>query len=167
MVASVRRVAMITALSLAPMAVAHAHPLHTTLTEVRMVAGARGQVAELRVRAFIDDFSRAVAEFAGRGAPRDSSVVPAEAARYLGAHIKVTDTRGRALQLQWCGMRTERGVVWVCIRTVAPVALNALVLRQTTHMELFTDQVNLVQVLDGNRRVSHLFVRGASPKKLT
>lgn len=167
LVACLRHVAIITALSLGPAAVARAHPLHTTLTEIRMVPGARGQVAELRVRAFVDDFSRAVAMFAGRSAPRDSSVVPAEAARYLGAHIRVTDARGKALQLQWCGMRTERGVVWACIRTVAPVALHALVLRQTTHMELFTDQVNLVQVFDGSRRVSHLFVRGGSPKKLT
>ena len=79
----------------------------------------------------------------------------------------VDELLGRVLQLQWCGMRTERGVVWVCVRTVAPVSLNALVLRQATHMELFTDQVNLVQVFDGDRRVSHLFVRGGSPKKLT
>lgn len=166
MVNGFRDVALVTALLLAPLPAARAHPLHTTLTEVRLVTAPGGPIAEFRVRAFVDDFARASAAFAGRPAPRDSSVVVVEAARYLAATMALSDARGRRLRLQWCGMRTERGVVWLCLRTVEPVALDQLAMRQRAHMELFGDQVNLVQVFDGARRVSHLFVRGTGARKL-
>lgn len=138
--------------------VAAAHPLHTTLTELRWVPGTSGEVVEIRIRAFTDDFSAAVARAAGRQPPRDSSVVVAEAIRYLTSRVGLR-TSGRVVPLVWCGMRTERGVVWVCLRTVTRVPRAGLSMRQSMHIEVYDDQVNLVQVISEQRRASTLFVR--------
>lgn len=151
-------------IALAP-AVASAHPLHTTLTEVRLLPGTGGQVAELRIRAFVDDFSAAVARAEGRRPPRDSSFVVEEAMRYLAATVSV-HAGGRRVSLVWCGMRAERGVVWLCLRTTAPVRGDDLSMRQAMHAELYPDQVNLVQFLAGARRVSTLFVAGHAIRKV-
>src|SRR5262245_13830099 len=66
--------------------VANAHPVHSTLAVVAVDASG----ITIRLRAFADDFSTAVAKFAGKRAPSDSSASTDDIARYAAARFDVT-----------------------------------------------------------------------------
>jgi hypothetical protein len=135
---------------------AFSHPLHTTLTEVTMLADGSVQIV---LRAFIDDFSAAVT---GR-APRQGMPIPtpadSAAARYLGETVVLTDAVGQRVSLQVAGIRRTDDLVWVTLR--APMLRSAAGARLTNRVlfERWDDQVNIVQTVIGPRRRTLLFTK--------
>lgn len=132
------------------------HEIHSTLTVARVTAGA----LELRVRVFADDLSRVVAVFAGRAAPTDSSVRGPELARYVAKHLAAIGSSGRRLLLESCGTERVREVYLLCYRTADPARL-VVTLHNSMLTDLHDDQVNVVQVIAGAARRSHLLTRDA------
>jgi hypothetical protein len=145
------------ALLLAPRA-AEAHPIHSSLTEIRHDAAAR--TLNVSVRVFADDFGVALQR---RGGPPRSWEAAAFA--YAATHFILAEGR-RVLPFTWCGARRQGIVVWLCLRAPAPAATGRLVVHNRIHFELFEDQVNVVQATLGGRRQSVLFTRGDGPKPL-
>lgn len=145
------------ALALAPRA-AEAHPIHSTLTEIRLDPAARA--LDISVRVFADDFGTALRR---RGGPPRSWEAAAFA--YAATHFTLVE-RGRALPFTWCGVRRRGIVLWLCLRAPAPGAAGRLTVHNRMHFELFEDQVNVVQATLGGRRHSELFTRGDGPKPL-
>jgi hypothetical protein len=145
------------ALPLAPRA-ADAHPIHSTLTEIRHDPAAR--TLNVSVRVFADDFGEALKR---RGGPPRSWEAAAFA--YAATHFTLAEGR-RALPFTWCGARRQGIVVWLCLRARAPAATGRLTVHNRMHFELFEDQVNVVQATLGGRRRSALFTRGDGPKPL-
>ena len=131
------------------------HPLHTTHTDL---IEDHGQVV-VQVRAFPDDLHSAVQKL--EGATDDSAT-----ARYLRAKIELLDSSGRPVPLSWLGRDMVGEVMLLRMRAAPPGGLSGARVRQMMHMELFDDQVNVVQASYGGRKVSLLFVPGDAPKKL-
>jgi hypothetical protein len=131
------------------------HPLHTTLTQVAYADGS----ATLWVRAFADDFARGVA--AHRGPPRADRTLA-----YLGGSVGVWDRRGRRVPLSACGRRASADLRWFCVRAPLPGGLKGARLRVSLQFAVYDDQVNVVQVEDGGRKTTLLFVPGDGPKPL-
>ena len=129
-----------------------AHPLHTTLTEIEQRDGA----VQLTVRVFSDDLRAALT--------RD--VTDSTAARYVRSTVTLADTDGRVLSLQWCGLRRSDGVVWLCVRAVAPGGVRGLQLRVGLLFEVYADQINIVQTSYDGRRGALLFTRDDPPRNL-
>lgn len=144
-------------LALLPRA-AEAHPIHSTLTEIRQDPAARA--LEISVRVFADDFGTALRR---RGGPPRSWEAAAFA--YAATHFTVMEA-GRSLPFTWCGVRRRGIVLWLCLRTSAPAAGARLTVHNRMHFELFEDQVNVVQATLGGRRHSELFTRGDGLKPL-
>ena len=116
-----------------------AHPLHTTLTQLDFTAADRS--VRLTVRGFSDDLHAALG-----GDLTDSA-----AARYL--------------PLAWCGLQRSDGVVWLCLRGVAPADARGVKVRIGVLFELYADQINIVQTSrDGRRGGALLFTRGDPPR---
>jgi len=134
---------------------ARMHPLHTTVTQVTVEGGA----ATLWVRAFADDFARGVAAHHGP-AGADPTLA------YLGGSVGVWDRGGRRVGLTGCGRRVSGGLRWFCLRAPAPRGLTGMRLLVSLQFAVYDDQVNVVQVDDGGRRTSLLFVPGDTPKPL-
>jgi len=147
--------ALVTAAGSVAAAPARVHPLHTTLTEVTYADG----VATLWVRAFADDFARGVAAHRGP-AGADPTLA------YLGGSLGVWDRRGRRVAMASCGRRTSGDLRWFCVRAPLPGGLQGARLRVSLQFAVYDDQVNVVQVSDGGRRSSLLFVPGDGPKPL-
>ena len=145
-------------LALAPRA-AEAHPIHSTLTQIRHDPAARA--LDISVRVFADDFGTALRR---RGGPPRSWEAAAFA--YAATHFTVAEGR-RALPFTWCGVRRRGIVLWLCLRAPAPGAAERLTVHNRMHFELFEDQVNVVQATLGGRRHSELFTRGDRPKPLS
>jgi len=131
------------------------HPLHTTHTDLVESGGA----VTVQVRAFSDDLHSAVSKRAG--ASDDSAT-----ARYVRGTVTLSDSLGHASPLAWLGKDAQGDVTIVRFRASGLRSLAGVKVRQSMHMELFSDQVNVVQASYGGRRVSLLFVPGDDPKRL-
>ena len=132
------------------------HPLHTTMTEVSI--GPTGDV-ELRLRAFVDDFSAAVS--GTRAAPRPPIVTPSDSAiaRYLTAAVLLTDGAGTRLSLEVTGVRRDADVIRVTLRAPRVHSLAGARLTNAVLFERYDDQVNIVQIIVGGRRQTVLFTK--------
>ncbi len=141
---------------------AHAHPLHTTLTQVSI--DARDGSARVVIRAFIDDFGAAAARLTGKSQSPDHSVSEGVLQAYVAAKVALVDAHNQRVPLSWEGVRREGDVVWLTLRAPTVKALRGVRFGTALLFEKFEDQVNIVQVSDGSARRSMLFTRGDSGK---
>lgn len=139
-----------------------AHPLHTTMTELTFRPADRTAVAIVRV--FADDFGTAVGRHTGVRPAADHTVPPRAAFAYLSRALIVIGRDGQRLSLTWCGERRAGEVLFMCVRAPAPGGLRGMRVASTLMFEMFADQVNIVQAVDGRRKQSLLFTPGARPK---
>jgi hypothetical protein len=142
---------------------ARAHDIHTTLASVTTDASG----TTITVRSFADDFSASVARSFGRPAPADSSVTERDAFAYAVANLGIVTARGGTVAPVSCGLRRERDLYFICVRIPPAPATGALRIRNTMLTELHADQVNIVQVVQGNRRKTLLFTKGSAAQTLT
>ena len=138
---------------------AHAHPLHTTMSEVTI--DVRRHVVRMVVKAFADDYLKAVR--ASRGLPSAVKLDGVESFAYLRSSISI-DVDGNALPLRSCGIRTSADVVWLCVEADAPSDLQGIRVRNALLWNLFDDQVNIVRATRGASVRSILFVKGDRAK---
>ena len=136
---------------------AWSHPLHTTLTEVRLDS-ADGAL-RLTIRAFADDFTAAVARHAGiPNAPLAGTRVTDKAiAAYVAAMVSVADARGEKAALVLAGTRQTGELLWVTIRVSSIRSLRGVQLGCRLLVEAFDDQVNIVQTTSSAGRRTVLF----------
>ena len=144
---------------------AHSHPLHTTLTEISLAPDGQLQIV---LRAFVDDFSAAVAGHSGPMSPPIATPTDSAIARYLGGAVSVSDAAGRHIALAVVGTRRSGDLLWVTLR--APVAGRAAGVHLTNRVlfERYDDQVNIVQTSIEGRRQTLLFTKrdGAAAKAM-
>lgn len=143
-------------------AVARAHPIHTTLTVVSLDRTG----ASFSIRAFADDFSAVVARYAGKAAPKDSSVIAADVDRYLAARVALAGADGRPIVFRSCGVRRERDLYWLCIRADAPNGGRGMTMRDHLLTELHPDQVNIVQVESAVGKKTLLFTKDSASRAI-
>lgn|SRR5512147_355207 len=132
-----------------------AHPLHTTHTDL---VEAGGQVT-VQVRAFTDDLTNAVRQ--RLGAVDDSAFT-----RYVRGTVSLLDPDGHAVILAWTGKEVEGDITILRFRAAGLTRLSGARVRQTMHMERFSDQVNVVQARYPGHQQSLLFTPGDDPKRL-
>ena len=129
------------------------HPMHTSITD--LVHDPRSGQVTIVIRTFVDDFSSAA------GGVGDSS-----AAAYLRPRLSLTDRTGRPVVLRLERVEPVGEAVLLRLRGHAPGGLSGGRLRQALLCDRFDDQVNVVRVAAGPRRVSLLFVAGDEAKTL-
>lgn len=169
--ATVRRRARLTrllaagAMLIATASPAFGHPLHTTLTEI-----GRGDGRTLRatIRVFADDFGRAVLGLgAAAAAPAMDAVSDSVASAYVRGHFTLATAGGRAMPLQWCGIKRTGDLVWVCVEAAWVGPLGGVRVHDRMLFDLFRDQINIVQSSDGGSRSSLIFTAGDGPKRIS
>jgi predicted amidohydrolase len=139
-----------------------AHAIHTTLT----VISASPAGMTLNIRAFADDFSAAVARYAARKPPADSSAPEIDVARYVRANFTVRDAQGRGVILEPCGVRRAAELYWLCFRAALPAGRAGVIVRNRMLTEYHADQVNIVQVDDRGARRTLLFTKTSAPSAI-
>jgi hypothetical protein len=126
------------------LAMALAHPIHSTLTELSEDR-TRG-VVRASIRVFADDYERAP----GR----------------VASSFAFVDRAGRALTTASCGIRRSGEVYWICLESASPGGLGGLKVRAAMLCDLYQDQVNVVQGTVAGAHRSLLFTRGDGLKAL-
>ena len=143
------------------------HAYHSTITELRY--NALKKQLELAVKVFTDDFEKALSQ----GQPSPVSLTEAGprplvlASAYLGRTIRVSTLTGAPLQLQVLGMQAENDGYWFYCKVPLPGVLPGVKLRQTLLMDVFGDQMNIVNLEAGGKKQSALFRAGHEQEVLT
>ncbi len=132
------------------------HPLHTTHTVLD--DDGRGRVT-ITIRSFTDDLRTALGP-AVRA--RDDSAL----ARYIRDKVQLLDRGGRVRPLRFDAARTEGDITLVTLHADLVEGLRGTSFQQAMQMELYGDQVNVVQSRYANQTVSLLFLPGDGPRKL-
>lgn len=132
---------------------AQAHPLHTTLATLTFDASTRTVSVSLRV--FADDFVAAVTGTA----PVANPVIPPDSVMARYVMQRFTIAHGRAVALQWCGVKRAGETLLLCLRGSDAAGLSGLRVLSTLLREHFDDQVNMVQATYGGRRHMLLFTK--------
>ena len=133
-----------------------AHPMHTSVADVRYDEG-RG-LARIEIRVYADDLAKAVSDAAAAG---DSTL-----ARYGRAGFSMSGPDGSPLRLVWLGAERAADAVVLRFEATRPGGLRGTRIEATILHEQFRDQVNVVRVTEGSRTTTLLFLRGDAPKTL-
>lgn len=137
---------------------AAAHPLHTTLADVQL--DRRTGEVRVMVRVFADDLDAAVVR-SGALAP----VTDAGRGAYVSARLALSIEQSHSVSLQPCGVNRQANLLWICLRGRAGTA-GTLSASDALLVDVYADQVNLVQATDGRVKRTVLFTRGDHPKPI-
>lgn len=144
-------------------AVARAHPLHTSITELTYHSADHSLRGSIRV--FADDFERAVAE-AARAKPAAGGAASNPALSYLGTSFSMKGRDGRWVRWKLQGTKREGDLLWFFLHGEMPEGPRGGTVRNNLMFDLFDDQVNIVQITYGGEKRSLLFTRGKGSKRL-
>jgi hypothetical protein len=132
------------------------HPLHTTHTDLAEAPAGRVTVT---VRSFSDDLRIAVTK-------REHATSDSAIARYVRRTVELHDAAGRTLPMVWDSARTEGDITLLSLHVTSGGGLRGVSVRQTMQMELYDDQVNVLQAKVAGQPISLLFLPGDGLKEL-
>ena len=157
-------VALLLLLLLPLLALAHAY--HASIAEMRYNP-ARRQV-EISIKVFIDDLEKALSQGQPAAVHLDEPRAQTLAAAYLQRNLRIGTKPGEALSLQFVGLQREQDAYWLHARVSLPAGrpLTSLRLRHTLLLDLFPDQMNIVNLEVGGKKQSALFRAGNEEQEL-
>jgi hypothetical protein len=140
---------------------AEAHPLHTSLAELRF--DSRNGTVALSLRVFVDDFTAASNEWRRRSgvATGSSALIGYSLATFL-----LKDASGKRVVLTSCGGKRVGDLMWLCFRGRVSPQLKGSTVSSNILFDKYSDQINIVQATYEGRRANLLFTPGAGPKKI-
>ena len=145
------------------------HAYHSSITELRY--NPAKQQLELSVKVFTDDFEKALS--AGQPTPVSLSAPGprplALTAAYLQRTLQFKTAAGASLPLQVLGLQAEQDGHWIYCKVPlpGPGPLPGVQLRQALLLEVFGDQMNIVNIEAGGKKQSALFRAGHEQELLT
>jgi hypothetical protein len=134
----------------------NAHPLHVTYADVRREQG--GFIA-MSVRLFADDFGALVDSLSrtSPGQPKESI-----AQRYVQRSLTLSLGDGSTIATDWCGMRSDENLVWVCVKSASSV-MGRFRLRNALMFDRFSDQVSIIR-WTGQKKTRTLVLSSRAPE---
>ena len=158
-------------LLLVPLLALARHTYHSSILELRI--NPQQQQVELALKVFTDDLENALS----RGRPQhlslqDPRVVPLAEA-YLREHLELalpfTSARQPRLPLtlRFVGMQQEKDAYWLYAKAKLPHAATEIWLRNAVMLDLFSDQMNIVNAESGPAKTSELYRAGHEQAVLT
>lgn len=130
--------------------------MHLSMTEV--VVDPRSAQLTMTVRLFSTDLTAATSGLSTVN--RDSVTV-----RYVMDRLRIRDERTRPISTTSCGVTRRADLVWVCT-TASFGASKTIELTNRVLLELYEDQVNIVQLKTGDRRRTVLYRHGMETQQL-
>jgi hypothetical protein len=97
---------------------------------------------------------------------REHATSDSAIARYVRQSIELRDPAGRRLPIAWDSVRREGDITLLSFHTTSAGGVRGVTVRQVMQMELYDDQVNVLQARFAGRSVSLLFLPGDGPKEL-
>ncbi|MBC8155090.1 MAG: hypothetical protein H7Z72_19545 [Bacteroidetes bacterium] len=132
------------------------HDFHTSLTQMQFNPKEKG--FEISVRLFTDDLEKALSRETGQkiqitSKPDTDPVIE----KYIRKHLSLTDARKQRRPFTYIGHEAEGDANWVYLEMPVDGALKSAEMQQDVLMDLFDDQVNLVNVQVNSQRKTYVF----------
>lgn len=135
-----------------------AHKFYTSIAHAEYNSETKS--LEVSTRIFPDDLELALTKRSGKVVTLDGTKdVAALALGYLQETFELKDAAGHIQKLSWVGMDAKVDVVWVYFEIKLPAAPERMLLRDRLLCELFPEQVNVVQLINGERKNELIFKR--------
>lgn len=139
------------------------HAYHTSILELKL--NPQKQQVELALKVFADDFSRALSQGQAKAVDlREPRALPL-AELYLHQHLKLllpaAPRQPRLpLAVQFLGLQAEKDAYWLYAKVPLPHPTKELLLQQEVLLEVFADQMNIVNAEGNGKKISALLRNG-------
>ncbi|MCX2738727.1 DUF6702 family protein [Pontibacter anaerobius] len=146
---------------------AAAHDYHASIADVRF--NPRTQNLEVAVKVFMDDLEDALSQ---RNKTKvvyshTSEQVTKYLTDYLAANLSLEVEKGKPLKQKFLGSEEDADVVWMYLEVpVDRESLPQLYVKNAVLTELFSDQMNIVNINYKGKTESVLLQRGETQKKV-
>lgn len=140
-----------------------AHKFHASLAEVDY--NAKQKTVELGIRLFADDLEAALGKRRDRRVRLDVTPnVDRIVLDYLNETLVIRDRDGVRLTFEWVGMELRVDEAWVFVQANASSGIVGATVDSSVFFELFSDQVNTVNLQQGDARTTLVFKPGDGPR---
>ncbi|WP_266204248.1 DUF6702 family protein [Pontibacter kalidii] len=146
---------------------AAAHDYHASIADVRF--NSRTQSLEVAVKVFMDDLENALSQRNKTKVVYNpaSEQVKKYITDYLAANLALEVEKGKPLKQKFLGSEEDADVVWLYMEVpVQQASLPQLYVRNAVLTELFSDQMNIVNINYKGKTESVLLQRGETQKKV-
>jgi hypothetical protein len=143
---------------------ASAHPLHTSIAQIRHDTKSGILVVSLRV--FADDFGKAARDYQKSLSSSDKRRTLPASGVYALSSFRIADDRGRLVPLETCGEKKVGDLLWLCFKSRPLPLSSSLFVSNRILFEMYSDQINVVQADTGSKQTNRLFTAGTGFKAL-
>ena len=133
------------------------HAFHTSITQIEY--NSKAKTYEISVRLFTDDFETAIdTENKIKGTKiLDGDKNDALIAAYISKHFTITSSQNKKASFKYIGKENEDLATWIYLELPADQLTKGSKIQQIAMMELFDDQVNILNYRNGEKRKTLLF----------
>lgn len=131
------------------------HPFHVSVTEINHNAAAR--TLEISCKLFTDDFENVLEQDYKTKVDLinfpDKSKMDSLVKKYLYSHLSIK-VNGRFVKLNYIGFENESEAVYGYLEAEEVTTIKKLEISNNLMYDLFTDQVNIMHMIEGGKRKS-------------
>ncbi len=133
-----------------------AHDFHASVTQMQY--DPKERTFEISVRIFTDDFEKALAE-ASKSRVNLSATGKNDLLieKYIQSHLGYTNSQKQVKPIKYVGYEVETDAHWIYLEMPYTEAFRGGLLKQNALMELFDDQVNMVNVQYQGQKKTFVF----------
>ncbi|HYY41237.1 MAG TPA: DUF6702 family protein [Pyrinomonadaceae bacterium] len=136
-----------------------AHKFHTSFAEADY--NAKERALQITLRTFPDDLTNILTRRTGKPVSLDDKQRAASLTfAYLQEVFQLKDARGRTVRLAWVGMEAGVDNVWLYFEAKLPAGVAGARLSDRWLSDLYEDQINLVNIRNGEQKLALTFERG-------
>jgi hypothetical protein len=142
------------------------HEFHTSISQFEY--NTKEKIYEVSLRFFTDDLEKTLGQAYKNPKLRiqDNDQTDALVSQYLRQHFTIRNTQKKLYDIKYIGKENEDIATWVYFE-LSPVALKpGNQLMQNALLEVFDDQINIVNILNQGQKKSYLFDKDSQTKVL-
>ena len=145
---------------------AEAHPYHVSVAEMRY--NAKTQALEISLKLFTDDLEKTLSEMAGKPvAINQSPEVKKLIETYLGKTFRIENNVWQARLPRFLGYEAEADAQWIHFEvSLKNENLTKIKIRNQVLLEIFPDQINMVNLEINGKKRTLIFKEGEVLKQL-
>lgn len=136
-----------------------AHKFYTSLTQIEY--NRQSKSAEVIMNLYADDVEAALSQMAHRKVRSNDKDFAELSYRYLDSHFQLLDSKNHPLKNQHVGFEFNRDMISFYIEIKLPGGLNKASLKQTSLLELYNEQLNIVNLHQDKSKNSLAYKAGA------
>ena len=142
-----------------------AHDFHASITQ--MVYNQKEKTVEISIRIFTDDFEKALSAASNAKihlAANDKNDTLIE--KYIHAHFGYVSPQKQSVPIKYIGHEIEADANWLYLEMPHAESLTGGTLTQNALMELFDDQVNMINIQYQSQKKTFVFRKSQSTQPI-